>query len=351
MKGLMRNILYQTKNTCRNTSFLFWVVIYPIVLAAFFYAAFNGMMDIELEDINVGIVEDNPVGFILDDIDLVNVKIVKEDEIEKKIENEEIDAFIDSDLSLLVKKSGIKQTIVKEVVDQIKQMVKLNRPMNSYDFSIDYTISKNQTANPMIIIFYSLIAMVSAYGLFSGIESVCLIQANLSNVGIRINATPLKKFNFLIAAIIVILILNLISNCLLIIFVQYLLKLDLLYEIKYSFLFILLGNLFGVLLGVLIAVSNKLKPNTKTMIGIIFLLFLSFLSGMMSPDIKITLESKFPILARINPLTIISSNLYRVNLLENTRFVKEGIIILSIYCIVLAVISYVFLRRRTYDSI
>lgn len=351
MKGLMRNILYQTKNTCRNTSFLFWVVIYPIVLAAFFYAAFNGMMDIELEDINVGIVEDNPVGFILDDIDLVNVKIVKEDEIEKKIENEEIDAFIDSDLSLLVKKSGIKQTIVKEVVDQIKQMVKLNRPMNSYDFSIDYTISKNQTANPMIIIFYSLIAMVSTYGLFNGIETVSLIQANLSNIGMRINSTPLNKFSFLTAGIVVALVLNLIANSLLIVFVQFVLKLDIVREIKYSGLFILLGNLFGVLLGVLIGVSNKQKLNIKTMIGIVITLFLAFLSGMMSPDIKIAIESKFPIIGRINPINIISSNLYRVNLLENTRFVNEGMIILSIYCIALFTISYIFLRRRTYDSI
>ncbi|HEY8363304.1 MAG TPA: ABC transporter permease [Tissierellaceae bacterium] len=351
MEGLFRNILYQTKNTYRNKSYFFWVVLYPIVLAAFFYAAFNGMMDIELEDINVGIVEDNPISFILEEIDLLNVEKVREGEIEEKIENEEIDVFIDNDLNLLVKKSGIKQTIVKEIVEQIKQMVKLNRPMDSYDFSIDYTISKNQQANPMIIIFYSLIAMVSAYGVFSGIESVYYIQANLSNIGVRINATPLKKSNFLVAGIIVALVLNLISNFLLIIFIQYVLKLHLFHEIKYSTIFILLGNLFGVLLGVLIGVSNKLNPNTKTALGIIVLLFLSFLSGMMSPDIKIIIESKFPIISRINPINIITSNLYRINLLGNTRFVNEGMIILSIYCMVLVIISYFFLRRRTYDSI
>lgn len=351
MKGLFRNILYQAKNSYRDKDFLFWAVIYPIILAGFFYIAFNGMMDIELEDINVGIVEDNPIEFILEEIDILNLVKVMEGEIEEKIENEEIDVFVDNDLNLLVKKSGIKETVVKEILDQIKQMVKLNRPMDSYDFSTDYIISNNQQANPMIIIFYSLIAMVSTYGLFNGIETVSLIQANLSNIGMRINSTPLNKFSFLTAGIVVALVLNLIANSLLIVFVQFVLKLDIVREIKYSGLFILLGNLFGVLLGVLIGVSNKQKLNIKTMIGIVITLFLAFLSGMMSPDIKIAIESKFPIIGRINPINIISSNLYRVNLLENTRFVNEGMIILSIYCIALFTISYIFLRRRTYDSI
>ena len=309
------------------------------------------MMDIELESINVGIKEDNPIEFILEEIDILKVEKVSDRQIEEKLNNEEIDVFIDKDLNLLVKNSGIKQTLVKEIIDQVKQMVKLNRPMNSYDFSIDYTIAKNQEANPMVIIFYSLIAMVSTYAIYYGIEVVSLTQANLSNIGMRINATPLTKFNFLIAGIIVALLLNLFANGLLLLFIKFALKLDLFNEVKYSTLLILLGNLFGVSLGVLIGVSNKLKANVKMMIGISVTLFLSFLSGMMGPHIKVMLESKFPLLGRINPIAIISGNLYRVNLLDNTRFVNEGVIILALYCIAIIVVSYVFLRRRTYDSI
>lgn len=351
MKNLFRNIIYQGKNSYRDKSFLFWALLYPIILAFFFYTAFNGMMDIELENINVGIKGDNPIEFILEEIDILNVEKVSDREIEEKLNNEKIDVFIDNDLNLLVKRSGIKQTIVKEIIDQVKQMVKLNRPINAYDFSVDYTIAKNQEANPMVIIFYSLIAMVSAYGIFYGVEVASLTQANLSNIGMRLNATPLKKYNFLIAGIIVALLLNLFANGILLLFIKYVLKLDLFNEVKYSTILILLGNLFGVSLGVLIGVSNKLKANIKMMIGITVTLFLSFLSGMMGPHIKVILESKFPILGRINPIAIISGNLYRVNLLENTRFVNEGVLVLSLYCIAIIIVSYVFLRRRTYDSI
>jgi ABC-2 type transport system permease protein len=120
---------------------------------------------------------------------------------------------------------------------------------------------------------------------------------------------------------------------------------------KYSSIFIILGNLFGVSLGVFIGVSNKKSGNVKTLISIALTLFLSFLSGMMGPDIKVIIDMKFPILGKINPISIITDNLYRVNLLDSTKSVGEGIFLLSVYSIVLISISYVFLRRRNYDSI
>ena len=40
----------------------------------------------------------------------------------------------------MVKKSGINQTIIKEIIEQIKQMEKLNRPIENYDFSVDYIL-------------------------------------------------------------------------------------------------------------------------------------------------------------------------------------------------------------------
>ncbi len=203
----------------------------------------------------------------------------------------------------------------------------------------------------MLVIFYSLIAMVSTYGVFAGIDTVSLIQANLSNIGIRINATPLKKQNFLIAGVIVSLFLNLLANTGLLLFINYVLKIRLFSNIKYSALFILLGNLFGVILGVLIGVSNKKSSHTKTLIAISITLFLSFLSGMMGPWIKAMIEKYIPFLNRINPISIIANNLYRINLLGSTKSAGEGLIILSLYCMVLLMASYVFLRRKSYDSI
>ncbi len=351
MKSLTRNCLYQGKNMYRDMSFLFWSLIYPIIMAIFFYTAFNGILNIQLENINVGISNNNPIEFILDEIEFINIEKVNYEDINTKLESEEIDGYVDNDLNLLVSKSGINQTVIKEVLDQIKQMGKLNVPMERFDFSANYISSRNQKADSIIVIFYSLIAMVSTYGVFPGISTVSLIQANLTNVGKRINMTPLRKTEFLLAGVIVALILNIFSNVLLLIFIKYILKINLFSEFKYSALFILLGNIFGVALGAFIGASNKQSANVKVIISIAITLFLSFLSGMMSPEIKVMIDNKIPILGRINPIAIITNNLYKINILGITQGIREGIFVLSISCLILISISYIFLRRKTYDSI
>lgn len=351
MKNIFRNCIYQGKNLYRDKSFLFWTLIYPLIMAIFFYTAFNGLINIQLENIDIGISSQNPIAFILEELEIVNVHKISEYEINEKLENEEIQGFIDDDLNLLVKKSGVNQTVIKEILDQIKQMGSLNLPMERFDFTTDYILARNQKADSVIIIFYSLIAMVSAYGIFPGIETVSLMQANLTNVGKRINATPLRKNDFLLAGVIVSLTLNLLSNGILLIFIKYFLKISLFTEMKYSTIFIIVGNLFGVALGIFIGASNKQNENAKTILGIMITLLLSALSGMMSPNIKILVDKNIPILGRINPIAIITNNLYRINLLGNAQNVSEGIFVLSIYCVVLIGISYVFLRRKTYDSI
>ena len=351
MEGLFRNCIYQGKNIFRDRGFLFWTLIYPIIMAVFFYTGFSGIINMELEKIEVGVDTNNPIVFILEDIEILNVHKINSNEANSKLEKAEIDGFIDKDLNLLVGKSGINQSIIKEILDQVKQTIKLNRPMENLDFSKDYVLDRNQNASGIIIIFYSLIGMVSTYGLFSGIETISLIQANLTNVAKRINVTPLKKNEFLLAGIIVSLTLNLLANGLLLIFIKYVLKIDLLTEIKYSLIFIILGNIFGVALGIFIGVSNKQSTNVKVLISLMITLFSSFLSGMMSPDIKVLVDKNMPIVGRLNPISIMTNNLYRINLLEITEGVREGIMVLSIYSIILIGISYMFLRRKTYDSI
>lgn len=343
--------MYQGKNLFRDFGFSFWALIYPLILAGFFYLAFSGMMNIELENINVGIEEGNRIEFILEEIEIFNVYKVNESQAEEKLKDDEIKGFIDKDLNLMVKESGIEQTIIKEVVEQIKQMESLNRPIENYDFEVDYIVNRNQEANILVIIFYSLIAMVSTYGVFAGITVVNLIQANLSNIGARLNITPLEKHKFLLAGAIVGLALNLLANGVLLIFIKYILKLQLFNEFKYTSIFIILGNLFGTALGILIGASNRKSENVKIIIGIAITLFLSFLSGLMGPNIKVILDKKIPIIGRINPISIISNNLYRINLLESTKSAHEGIILLSLYSILLIFSSYLFLRRRDYDSI
>ena len=351
MENTFRNCIYQGKNLFRDFGFLFWSLIYPLILASFFHMAFSGIMHINPEDIDVGIKAENPVAHVLEGIEILNIHKIDDDRITEKLDNEEIYAFIDNDLNLSVTKSGINQAIIKEIIEQIKQVQKLNRPVEDYNFDIDYISNKNQQSNPMIVIFYSMIAMFSTYGISAGIETISLVQANLSNLGARINVTPLKKYNFLLSGIIVALLLNLLSNGILIIFIKYILKIELFSEAKYSSIFIVLGNLFGVALGIFIGASNKKKDDIKILIAVATTLILAFFAGMMGPWTKITLDKHVPIINKLNPISIITNNLYRINLLENTKNMGQGILLLSLYSVILASLSYIFLRGRNYDSI
>ena len=102
MKNLIRNIIYQGKNLLRDAGFSFWSLIYPLIMAVFFYMTLSGVLDFQLENINVGIDSENPISYILEDIDFVNVHKVPEDEVLKKLDSEEIDGFIDEDLNIKV---------------------------------------------------------------------------------------------------------------------------------------------------------------------------------------------------------------------------------------------------------
>ena len=351
MKRLYRNIIYQGKNSFREKSLVFWSILYPLIMAVFFYIAFSGLMDREMENIEVGISKENPIGNILEEIEILDIHIILEDEIGKRLQDGDIYGYIDDDLNLIVKESGLNQTIIKEIVDQIIQIGELNVPLENMDLGIDYTISRNQSADPIIIIFYALIAMVSTYGVYSGIEVVSLIQANLSEVGKRINVTPIRKGDFIIAGVIVGFIINIMSNALLLLFIQYILGVNLFTELKLSLIFIILGNLFGIGLGLLIGVASKHPANVKTIFGVAVTLFLAFLSGLMSPNIKVLIDDTVPIVNKLNPVAIITDNLYKINLLGITDNVNQGMITIGTLCLVLILASYGLLRRKTYDSI
>lgn len=351
MKNLIRNCIYQAKHNFRDKGFLFWSLLYPILMMTFFHIAFSGVMDFKLEGVKVGIERENAVKDTLASIEFMDTVETTEKAAEELLEKGEIDGFIDSKLNITVSESGINQTIIKEVVDEIRQIGALGMPYESYDFTVDYISDRDQRSNSLVVMFYSLIAMVAAYSVYPGLESVNLIQANLSDIGARVSISPLKKQSFLVAGAIVAMGLNIMSNALLLLFTKYFLRIELFYSLKYSLLLILMGNVFGVSLGMFIGASNRKSLNFKTAVCIATTLFLAALSGLFGPWIKLAVDTRLGIISRMNPISIVSNNLYRVNFLGNTDGLIEGVVLLGAYSALLILLSFAFLRRRRYDSI
>lgn len=77
----------------------------------------------------------------------------------------------------------------------------------------------------------------------------------------------------------------------------------------------------------------------------------SFLSGMMYADIKYIIAKKAPILVYINPINLLTDSFYSLYYYDNFTTFSQNIAILVIMTIILGVISYLGLRRKTYASI
>ena len=80
-------------------------------------------------------------------------------------------------------------------------------------------------------------------------------------------------------------------------------------------------------------------------------MFGAFLSGMMFVDMKYLVAKKVPILQYINPVNLVSDSFYSLYYYDDFNRFNLNITILLIMTVILCVVSYLGLRRRTYASI
>ena len=77
-----------------------------------------------------------------------------------------------------------------------------------------------------------------------------------------------------------------------------------------------------------------------------------FFSGMMGViDIKVFFDETFPLLAKINPVNIITDGLYSLFAYDNLDVYYNCLARISFFSLVLIALSFMFIRRKKYDSI
>lgn len=354
MRIFLRETKFTLLNLSRDKSFLFWTFMYPIIMAVFFYLAFGKLLTEPDFTINVGIAEESQVKGILKEIDILKVRELTPEAGKEAMKAGEISVYVDENSDIQVMQSGMAQTTVKNILDTIKQMFYFfeNGKMNGeVDYSKSYVKVKEQSVSPMSIIFYSLVAMVAFYGYFGGVEVMNNFQANNSELGKRMSISPIRKGRYVLSSVIVSFSLNMFSNLLLIFFINYGLKINLFVDYSQSLFLVLLGNLWGISFGVLIGSLSSLSAQVKNAIGIGLPLFFSFLSGMMGVGIKAMIVKYLPIAEKINPVSIITNGLYRINLLSRPEIYWEGILVLIAMPILFLLLSVAALRRKQYDSL
>ena len=137
----------------------------------------------------------------------------------------------------------------------------------------------------------------------------------------------------------------------LLLFIKFILKLDLVTDYPRTLAILLSSNLVGISLGLFIGASNNANEGIKSGIAISSTLLMAFLAGMMSTDIKILVEGSAPLLGLLNPVNIVTTQMYRINYLDITASFTSGILTLLGMATLFLVLAQLFLRRKTYDSI
>lgn len=365
------------KTLLRNKAMMFWTLAFPIILGTFFNLAFSNLSKEEkLDVIDIAVVENADNEFLKDVLNVLskededqifNTKYVSENEAKNLLSESKISGYIviDNEVNIHVKESSIEQTIIKYVIDQYYQMNSVAKNAIEYNPEAisngaialinenkEYFIDKsNKNMDSTVNYFYTLIGMACLYGGFFGLYTINEVEANLSKKGARVTVAPVKKTTVILSSLLVSLFVQYIEVLILISYLTLILGIDFGNQLGNILLLSLFGCLAGISMGILIGVSSKKSENLKMGILISSTMFCSFLSGMMMMQMKYIIEKNVPILGHINPVNMITDGLYSLYCYDNLDRYYSNVFGLVIFSLVMFGISYIFLRRKKYDSI
>lgn len=388
----IHNLKYTIKILFKNKVLIFWTFAFPIILGLLFNMAFSNIeKDEMLKVFSIAVVSnDNSKEqeiyketlekLSTGDARLFNLKYVDEEEANRLLDESEIEGYvvISDDVKVVIKENGFNQTIIKFVIQEIKQNKKIVEDLslkeieketsngnysfntteivnniltkiNSQEVSINSLSSSNLSY--MTIEYYTLIAMACMYTGMLGLTSINNCLANMSNKGKRISVSPNKKSTIVLSSLIGSYIVSLLGLSILLLFLLFVLKVDFGNNMLLVILLSMVGSLAGISLGVLVASVFKLSEGAKTGIIIAISMFLSVLSGMTGVTLKYVIDTNVPIVNLINPNNLITDGFYSLYYYNTLDRYFRDLIYLIIFVIICLVISFFSLRREQYDSI
>jgi len=375
---------------------IFWTFAFPIILGTFFYMAFSNIENSEkLDIINIAIVENNAfntnkafketfknLSDEKEENQLFNTKYVSEEEARELLEEEKIEGYlIFSDTpKIVVKKSGINETILKQVTEEILENEEIIKNIISKekqntnvaeigDINTFYTriyqevenLLENSKANIedisshnlsyTMIEYYTLIAMTCLYGGILGMTAINGNLPNMSNNGKRVAISPIPKRRLIISSVLASFLTQIIGLALLFIYTIFVLKVDYGTNLPLIILLALVGSLAGLSLGIALSSLLKTSENTKMGIMISITMLGCFLSGMMGITMKYVIDKNAPIINILNPANMITDGFYSLYYYPNHSRFYFNIISLLVFALLLISLSVMSLRRQKYDSI
>ncbi len=395
---MFHQFIYSLKTLCKNKMLLFWTFAFPIILGTFFSLAFSNIENSEKLDVfPIAIVNNDAfqnrkilqetfknLGEEGNENQLFTITYVeKEEEAANLLEEGTIEGYLhlEEEAKVIVKKSGIHQTILKVATEEMLQMemmvqVDIEKEIQenlkngiALDVTQEYfeqiasnighqlqekmgikDISSSHLSYTMIE-FYTLIAMTCLYGGILGMTSIHQNLPNKSEVGKRVSVSPISKGKLIFSSVLSSFLVQLFGLFLLFLYTIFVLKVDYGNKLFFIILLAFVGSLAGLSLGIFIATFLKANENVKTGVMIAMTMLGCFLSGMMGITMKYIVDTHLPIVNKINPASRITDGFYSLYYYDTLDRFYGNVFSLLFFALLLLLLSMYQLRRQTYDSI
>ena len=360
-----------------------WNLLFPLVLATAFYMGFGNLVkegDGRLQVIDIAVVnhtesEENYFRQVVEtlakkgDNQLFDIKTQDEQEAENLLSETKIDGifYIEENIRLKVNENGMNQTILSSFLKSYNNKAYLLKDILSGHSEMNpeqvlQAVSKEQSfvslkesgkkeVSPYMSFFYSLIAMACLYGGWIGSEVLKDIRADQSEIGKRYECAPIRKSTSLLAGIFAGGILLSVCIGILMIYIEYVLKLPMYVPFWSKVVIVVLGTMLGIALGLFSGALAAKKPVLREVLPLAISMICSFFSGLMIGNIRQQIEEIAPILNKINPAACITDSLYTLGTYgTGERFYINILCIIGV-TLVLLIISILKLRGEAYDNI
>ena len=385
----LHTLKYNLKTLFKNRTLVFWTYAFPLVLGLLFFLAFSNIENDELFKVfDIGVIKDNEIvdneiyKKTLEELSndnnkdkLFNIKYLSISEADELLESKDIEGYIlleNNKPKLVFKTTGLNQTVMKTVVDEIEETTKVindlvpielaNNPDQSIDNIVNNIIIKlnsevilnnktNGNISYMTVEYFTLIGMTCMYAAMISIQAINQALANMSSKGKRVSIAKTKKTTVVLSAFLASYIVATIGIALLLAFILLVLNINFGNHVPQIILLSLVGTLAGTGLGLLIASTLKVSETSKIGITLSFSMTMSFLAGMMGVILKYKVDTSLPLLNKINPVNMITDGFYSLYYYDTFERFNYNVISLLVFTFVCLLISYISLRRQRYDSI
>ena len=363
----------------RNKSCLFWVLIFPFVMAILFNAAFSGLNAMkESEPSKVAVVQDalaedsewRTFFAELDKHESFVITFTSAEDAKKKLDDGEVNSYIDfkdNKAQLFIKENNVEQTLIKNALDQYAELnttaaaIAQTNPeyLISEDgfnkiMTEDFVLDDNtEHVDFTVNYFFTLMAMAALYASLIGIELTKNNEANLSTKGARLSVSPTNKTLVMAADLLAGFVICSVQQLVLYFFIRNILGVKMAAEPGWTLLISMMGVIAGLSLGIFVGASNKKSEGFKDGLLITVIMACCFFAGMMGdPVLRDKFETMMPLFAKVNPIAAIADGYYALFAYNgDMEYYWQAFARIAIFAGIMLVLSLALSRRKRYDSI